>query len=147
MWKKVLSCLLALLLVSSSLFALSAQSPISLGEQIYGDLLTLEQQIRESNRRLESLEQTLSESEKSIEGLQTLQQKKELLQEQKENELKALQALLDKREWTLKQLGMLVDDQKTLYQKSLRKWRFGTITLGISSAALLGMVIYQGATR
>jgi chromosome segregation ATPase len=119
---------------------LAAQPASLLGGQIYGDLLTLERQIRELNQRLESLENTLDESGKLIADLEKIQTERDKL-------LAELQALLDKREWTLKQLGTLVEDQKTLYQKSLWKWKFSTIVLGILSAALTGMVIYQGATK
>jgi len=134
---------LALLCFLSSLAPVHSQEATLLGERIYSDLLELQRQILESNKRLETLNGKLSQSENEISGLKLLQAEKEQLQNEKENELKALSALLDRREATLKQLSLLVDDQRTSYKKSLNKWRFSTITLGILSTVLLGVVVYQ----
>jgi len=122
--KRAVSVLLLFLSLSPSLLA--AQSASSLGEEILSDLLGLNIQIESLQQQLESLEQNSNE-------------RGQLLKDLEANRLR--------RESLLETLSTLVDEQAAAYRASLRKWKFLTILLGISSAALAGIAIYQGASK
>jgi len=122
--KKLISVLLLCSLLSPSFLA--AQQASSLGEEILADLLNLNIQIENLQQQLEALEQNSITRE-------------QLMNDLEENRLK--------REALLQQLSELVDQQAADYRASLRKWKFLTISLGILSAALGGIAIYQGAGK
>ncbi|MDR0289816.1 MAG: hypothetical protein LBI06_02665 [Treponema sp.] len=130
---------LLLAFAASSLFSQERRAS-SLGGEIYSDLLDLQIQINELNNHLQSLDESLSRSEQSARDL-------ELLASEKDRLLTELQNLLGRREQTLRQLSLLVEEQQAAYRKSLFKWKFTTVTLGILSAGLAGIVIYQAVAR
>jgi cell division protein FtsB len=105
---------------------LAAQSASSLGEEILSDLLGLNLQITNLQKQLESLEENSKQREQLLNDLETNR---------------------TRREFLLQQLSTLVDEQATAYRASLRKWKFLTALLGSLSAALTGVVIYQGASK
>jgi cell division protein FtsB len=122
--KKLISLLLLFSLLSPSFLA--AQQASLLGEEILSDLLVLNLQIESLQQQLEALEQNSITRE-------------QLLDELEGNRLK--------RETLLQQLSQLVDQQAAGYRASLRKWKFLTVSLGILSAGLAGIAIYQGASK
>ena len=119
---------ISVLLLFSLLFppCLAAQQASSLGEEILADLLDLNLQIESLQQQLEALEQNSIARE-------------QLLKELEENRLK--------REALLQQLSQLVDQQAEAYRASLRRWRFLTILFGSLSAALTGIVVWQGVSK
>ena len=136
--KKLISVLLLFSLLSPSFLA--AQQASSLGEEILADLLNLNIQIENLQQQLEALEQNSIAREQLLDELEGNSiEKEKLLDELEGNRLK--------REALLQQLSQLVDQQAVAYRSSLRKWKFLTISLGILSAALGGIAIYQGASK
>lgn len=105
---------------------LAAQSASSLGEEILSDLLSLNTQITNLQKQLESLEEN---------------------SKQREQLLKDLEANRMRREILLETLSTLVDEQATAYRASLKKWKFLTALFASLSAALAGVAIYQGASK
>ena len=136
--KKSISILLLFSLLSPSF--LVAQQASSLGEEILSDLLNLNIQIESLQQQLEALEQNSITREQLLNELGASSIEKEQL-------LNDLEANRLKRETLLQQLSQLVDQQAADYRASLRKWKFLTILLGILSAALGGIAIYQGASK
>jgi DNA repair exonuclease SbcCD ATPase subunit len=134
--------LISVLLLFSLLFppCLAAQQASSLGEEIMSDLLDLNLQIESLQQQLEALEQNSITREQLLDELEENSiEKEQLLNDLEENRLK--------REALLQQLSQLVDQQAEAYRASLRKWKFLTISLGILSAGLAGIAIYQGASK
>jgi len=136
--KKLISLLL-LFSLSQSLFA-APPSASSLGEEILSDLLDLYLQIENLRKQLESLEQRLNERELNLKEREQLTQKREQLMNEREESMKRKENLLN-------QLSNLVDEQAQEYRASLGRWKFLTISLGILSAALAGIAIYQGVSK
>jgi len=122
--KRFISVLLLFSLLSPSFLA--AQQASLLGEEILSDLLTLNAQIESLQLQLEALQQNSIVSEQLLADLEESRQRRESL---------------------LQQLSELVDQQAKAYGASLRKWEFLTILFGSLSAALAGVVIYQGASN
>lgn len=122
--KKLVGVLLLFSLLSPS--CLAAQQASSLGEEILSDLLDLNIQIESLRQQLEALEQNSNTREQLLDELESNRQRRENL---------------------LQQLSQLVDQQATAYRASLRKWKFSTILFGSLSAALAGIVIYQGVSK
>ena len=136
--KKSISILLLFSLLSPSFLA--AQQASSLGEEILADLLNLNIQIENLQQQLEALEQNSITREQLLAELgESSIEKEKLLDELEGNRVR--------REFLLQQLSKLVDQQAVDYRASLRKWKFLTISLGILSAALGGMAIYQGTSK
>jgi len=136
--KKIISGLLLLSLLPSS-FA-GAQPASLLGEEILSDLLSLNMQIESLRQQLEILELKLQEKDQTMNERELLLSKRELLMSEKEESTRRKETLLN-------QLSELVDQQAAAYRASLRKWKFSTLSLSILSAALAGIVIYQGASK
>jgi TolA-binding protein len=148
--KRLATFLLLFVFVFSDLFPYSqssSQSATSLGEEIYSDLLDLEILINELNNRLMNLDEKLLKSEQSVLDLEQILNAKEQDMNEREQLLTELQTLQDKRERTVKQLSILVDDQRTAYKKSLRKWKFTTITLGVLNISLASILLYQRMSK
>jgi len=134
MWKKIISVLLLLSLLSSSLIAQSSQwSPILSVERI--------------NQLMDELDANLSEQQILIESLLTSNEEQSRLINEQLNSLKASEESLRKQIALSDNLGNLIGDQ-AIYQRSLeRKLLFWRITSGVLAASLAATLIIWGASN